>query len=87
MAQYVLAEGLSCPDKTALAVVGGEGDETWSYADLRAGVLGTARGLLQAGAVPGDRVLMRPKITSNSPNVARISDTQRFTPLRFVPEI
>ena len=59
MAQYVLVEGLNCPDKTALAVVGGEVAETWSYAELRTAVLGTARGLLQAGAVPGDRVLMR----------------------------
>ena len=59
MAQYVLVEGLNCPDKTALAVVGGEVAETWSYAELRAAVLGTARGILQAGAVSGDRILMR----------------------------
>ena len=56
MAQYVLARGASTPDKIALSVLG---DEDWTYQALRDAVLGTATGLLNAGAKPGDRILMR----------------------------
>lgn len=56
MAQYVLAHGETTPDKIALSVLG---VEDWTYSALRSAVLGTATGLLEAGAKPGDRVLMR----------------------------
>ena len=56
MAQYVLAQGASTPDKVALSVLD---DEDWTYDALRAAVLGTATGLLNAGAKPGERILMR----------------------------
>ncbi|WP_025062070.1 class I adenylate-forming enzyme family protein [Sulfitobacter guttiformis] len=56
MASYVLACGDSTPDKIALSVLG---SEDWTFASLKSAVLGTATGLLAAGAVPGDRVLMR----------------------------
>ncbi|MFU1476798.1 class I adenylate-forming enzyme family protein [Roseovarius sp. C7] len=59
MAAYVLAQAAVTPDKLALAILGGEADERWSYAALEAAVRGTATGLLQAGLRPGDRVLMR----------------------------
>ena len=56
MAAHVLARGALTPDKIALSVLGGD---NLTYGALRAAVLGTATGLLQAGAVVGDRVLMR----------------------------
>ena len=56
MAAHVLARGALTPDKIALSVLGGD---NLTYGALRAAVLGTATGLLQAGAVFGDRVLMR----------------------------
>lgn len=56
MAQYVLERGAATPEKIALSVLG---VEDWTYSALRAAVLGTASGLLEAGAKPGDRVLMR----------------------------
>jgi len=59
MAQYVLTAGSATPDKPALAVVTPDRAEEWTYAQLRAAILGTATGLLAAGAIPGDRVLMR----------------------------
>lgn len=56
MAQYVLTRGMQTPDKIALCVLG---VEDWTYAALRMAVLGTATGLLESGAKPGDRILMR----------------------------
>jgi acyl-coenzyme A synthetase/AMP-(fatty) acid ligase len=56
MAAHVLAHAESTPDKIALCVLGAE---NWTYRALKAAVLGTASGLLHAGAVPGDRILMR----------------------------
>jgi len=56
MAAHVLAKGQVTPDKTALSVLG---EADWSYRALTAAVRGTATGLVQAGAAPGDRVLMR----------------------------
>ena len=56
MAAHVLARGALTPDKIALRVLG---EQDLTYDDLRAAVLGTATGLLQSGAVAGDRVLMR----------------------------
>ncbi|MCX7565399.1 class I adenylate-forming enzyme family protein [Sulfitobacter sp. F26169L] len=56
MAAHVLAHAEDAPDKLALAVLG---SEEWTYRDLKAAVLGTATGLLETGAVAGDRILMR----------------------------
>ena len=59
LAAHVLGRADDLPDKIALAVLGLSGADRWSYARLRAAVLGTGTGLLQAGLRPGDRVLMR----------------------------
>ena len=59
MAAYVLARSAATPDKTALAVLGLNHAQNWSYARLTSAVLGTATGLLRAGFTPGDRLLMR----------------------------
>lgn len=55
---HVLRHADRVPDKTALVIAGGAG-ESWTYAALKAAVLGTATGLLQKGLQPGDKVLMR----------------------------
>ena len=59
MAAHVLGRAAAQPDKVALEVLGGQTPETWTYADLKAAVLGTAAGLLDRGLTPGDIVLMR----------------------------
>ncbi len=59
LAAHVLSRADEMPDKVALAVLGLTGAERWSFGRLKAAVLGTGTGLLQAGLVPGDRVLMR----------------------------
>lgn len=59
LAAHVLAAGQATPDKIALGIVKPTGAERWSYARLTAAVLGTATGLLEAGLVPGDVLLMR----------------------------
>ncbi|MEL7092908.1 MAG: AMP-binding protein, partial [Pseudomonadota bacterium] len=59
MAGYVLNHAADLGDKPAVIVVGGARPSVLGYADLRAAVLGTATGLLQAGFAPGDRVLLR----------------------------
>ena len=59
LAAHVLGRADDLPDKVALAVLGPGGAECWSYARLAAAVRGTGTGLLRAGLVPGDRVLMR----------------------------
>ena len=59
LAEHVLAAGLASPDKLALAVVSPTGADRWSYARLRAAVLGAATGLRDRGLKPGDRVLLR----------------------------
>ena len=59
LAAYVLARAEERADRIALAVVGHSGAESWSYARLRAAVLGTAAGLRAAGLTEGDRVLVR----------------------------
>ena len=56
MAAHVLGQADFDPDKIALSVLG---DRDWSYGALKTAVLGTATGLLQTGAQPGDRILMR----------------------------
>lgn len=59
LAAHVLAAGQSCPEKTALAIIGPDGAELWSYARLRAAVLGTATALLREGLDSGDILLIR----------------------------
>ncbi len=56
MAAHVLAHASANPNKIALSVLG---ERDWSYDELKAAVLGTATGLLDTGASPGDRILMR----------------------------
>ncbi|WP_371224194.1 class I adenylate-forming enzyme family protein [Roseovarius sp. 2305UL8-3] len=59
LAAHVLGQGSALGDKTALDVLGLTGADSWSYQRLIAAVRGTGTGLLQAGLVPGDRVMMR----------------------------
>ncbi len=59
LAAHVLAAGQATPDKVALAVLSLTDTERWTYGQLRAAILGTATGLLQAGVLPGQTVLMR----------------------------
>jgi acyl-coenzyme A synthetase/AMP-(fatty) acid ligase len=59
LAAHVLARTETRADRIALAVVGLSGAERWSYARLRAAVLGTAAGLRAAGIGEGERVLLR----------------------------
>ncbi|CUH77457.1 class I adenylate-forming enzyme family protein [Tropicibacter naphthalenivorans] len=59
LAAHVLAAGAATPEKIALSVITPTTSDDWSYARLIAAVRGTATGLLQAGLVPGDIVLMR----------------------------
>ncbi len=58
-AAHVMGRSGDLPDKVALAVLGPESCENWSYAELEAAVRGTGTGLLQAGLKPGQIVLMR----------------------------
>jgi acyl-coenzyme A synthetase/AMP-(fatty) acid ligase len=59
LADYVLSRATERADRIALAVVGLSGAERWSYARLRAAVLGTAAGLRAAGIGEGERVILR----------------------------
>jgi acyl-coenzyme A synthetase/AMP-(fatty) acid ligase len=59
LAAYVLGRAQELGSKTALAMISPASVERWSYAELEAAVLGTARGLLSKGLKPGDRLLMR----------------------------
>ncbi|MBT9245144.1 acyl--CoA ligase [Gemmobacter fulvus] len=59
LAQYVLAEGATRPDRQAMQIVRPDGCDSWNYARLIAAVRGAGRGLLALGLVPGDRVLLR----------------------------
>ncbi len=59
MAAHVLAHAAGHPDKIALKVISEADCDSWSFARLEAAVRGTGAGLLAAGFVPGDIVLMR----------------------------
>jgi acyl-coenzyme A synthetase/AMP-(fatty) acid ligase len=59
LAAHVLAAGQATPDKVALAVLTLAGAERFNYARLTRAVLGAGRWLLDQGARPGDRVLLR----------------------------
>ncbi|RKF17153.1 long-chain fatty acid--CoA ligase [Roseovarius spongiae] len=67
LAAHVLTAAERVPEKLALSVIGPEGTEDWSYGALRAAVLGTGAGLLEHGARPGDRVLLRLGNTAQFP--------------------
>ncbi len=60
LARHVLTAGAKTPDKAALAVLHPQAEpEIWTYRRLIAAIRGTATGLLQAGLVPQDRILLR----------------------------
>lgn len=59
LAAHVLSQADVAPKKTALAVLSPDHSERWSYAHLKAAVLGTGTGLLAKGFQPGDILLMR----------------------------
>ena len=59
MAAYVLGRADVMPDKVAVAVVSDTHVERMSYGQLVSAVRGTGAGLLQAGCVPGDKILLR----------------------------
>ncbi len=59
MAAHVLGRADIAADKVALAVLGPDAAENWTFGQLKQAVLGTATGLLQAGLTPGELVLMR----------------------------
>ena len=59
LAAYVLSRAEARADRVALAILGLSGAERWSYARLRAAVMGTAAGLRAAGIGEGERVLLR----------------------------
>jgi acyl-coenzyme A synthetase/AMP-(fatty) acid ligase len=59
MAAHVLAHADALPDKVALAVLSLDGAREWTFARLKAAVLGTGAGLRARGLGAGDIVLMR----------------------------
>jgi acyl-coenzyme A synthetase/AMP-(fatty) acid ligase len=59
LAGHVLAAGRATPDKAALVILHPDRDETLTYAEVTARILGCATALLSHGLQPGDRVLMR----------------------------
>lgn len=64
LAAHLLARAESLGEKPALEISSGHASEVWSYARLRAAVLGAAAGFLDRGLAPGDLVLLR---LGNSP--------------------
>ncbi|MFB1024557.1 MAG: class I adenylate-forming enzyme family protein, partial [Octadecabacter sp.] len=67
MASYVLARASDDPAKIALAVLGDDTDERWTYAQIENAIRGAATGLLTTGLASGDRVLLR---LGNTPDFA-----------------
>lgn len=59
LAAFVLRHAAAQPDKPALEVVGTATSQVWHFGQLEAAVRGTGTGLLRAGLVPGQIVLMR----------------------------
>ncbi|WP_170402785.1 class I adenylate-forming enzyme family protein [Ruegeria arenilitoris] len=59
LAAHVLRRADATPDKVALFVLRPDGSNDWTFAKLKSAVLGTGTGLLRAGLVPGNIVLMR----------------------------
>ncbi|MDX1743412.1 MAG: AMP-binding protein, partial [Ruegeria sp.] len=59
LAAHVLHKADNRPEKVALSVLSNTGAEDWTYSALKAAILGTGTGLLNAGLKPGQIVLMR----------------------------
>lgn len=59
MAAHVLANAQAFGDKVAVSVVSETDTQALSYGALSAAVRGTGAGLIRAGCVPGDIILMR----------------------------
>ncbi len=59
LAEYVLSRADELSEKVALSILSCENPENWTYAELKAAVLGTANGLLEAGLKPGDTLMLR----------------------------
>lgn len=59
MAAHVLASARFLSGKLALSVLRGDASDDWSFGALERAVRGTGTGLLRAGLVPGQIVLMR----------------------------
>ncbi|WP_299627428.1 class I adenylate-forming enzyme family protein [uncultured Tateyamaria sp.] len=59
MAAYVLTGAKPDADATAVTILGADDKDSWTYGRLSDAVRGTGTGLLNAGCVPGDLVLMR----------------------------
>lgn len=59
LAAHVLALGQALAEKPALVILHPDGEDSFTYAHLRALVLGAATHLLALGLAPGDRVLLR----------------------------
>lgn len=59
MAAYVLGHAQALADKVAVCVVAPDRAEEMTYGALSAAVRGTGTGLLRAGCVPGDKILLR----------------------------
>lgn len=66
LAAYVLAQGAKTPEKIALEVLGAQA-QIWTYERLIKAVRGVASGLLDAGLVAGDVVLLRLGNTADFP--------------------
>jgi len=69
LACYCLTSAAPLPGKTALEVVGADGQllEAWSFAELTQAVLAVAGGLTAAGLKRGDRILLRIGHSSDFP--------------------
>ena len=59
MAAHVLGHASTLGDKTALSVLHSDQCDDWTYSQLQAAVRGVGTGLLNAGLLPGQIVLMR----------------------------
>ncbi|MFD0908800.1 class I adenylate-forming enzyme family protein [Ruegeria arenilitoris] len=59
LAAHALRRADATPDKVALSVLRADGSDDWTFAQLKSAVLNTGTGLLRAGLVRGDIVLMR----------------------------
>lgn len=59
MAAHVLARAGDHPSKTALAILGADATQDWSYGQIAAAIRGAATGLLNTGLTAGERVLLR----------------------------
>lgn len=59
MAGYVLRHAAQMPDKVALSILGAQGAQDWTYAEIDAATRGIAAGLRARGYLPGARIVLR----------------------------